>query len=283
MGVNEQGSLHGNRVIRSMFLRSDDVSFTNDIKLRKDHEINDRISNLTIEWLSGVIRIMPTELDHIRIVQKTSNRFPEDKLFYTDLFQDELRIIDGRKKKINIGFLPHHTVLEVYLPQQVWNSLQITAVGGQVNIGDIHVIKCKCQVTSGSATLSGQFRALHLEMTGSRVIGEKLTADDLYLHCTSSRIDLSGEISAINSHNKGRSIYIRSLIVPKSIHSITTGAKVTISIPDNDGFALQFTKVSGHFHSDFPFTSEGNRYVYLHGKRSYKAEVRGGTFSLLKQ
>ncbi|WP_211750302.1 DUF4097 family beta strand repeat-containing protein [Paenibacillus sp. Marseille-Q4541] len=259
------------------------MSNTSEFEIRKEQTITDSITHFMIDWLSDDIRIFSTDLDDIRIVQKASSKFPEGRLFHTDIKSDELRIVDGRKETIKIGFLFHRSLLEVYLPVKVWNSVRITTVGGGVYFNDISAVNCKCRITSGRAEISGHFKDLDLGIVGSSVTGENLIVDKLHINSTSSKLELSGDFLEIDSHNKGRGMTVRSGVVPEKISSVGTGAKVIISIPNNDGFVFKFKKLSGNFKSDFPLISEGKQYTYLHARRCYSAEVRGGEFSLRKQ
>lgn len=259
------------------------MPFTSDLSIQKDITIKEAIMNIMIDWLSDDIRILPTELTNIRIVQKASNKFPESRLFYTDIRSDELRIVDGRKEAIRIGFQFHRTILEIYLPEKVWNSVNLTTVGGRVYFKEVSAMNCKCRITSGRAELSGNVQELDLGIVGSSVSGENLIVNQLHINSTSSKLELTGEFTEIDSSNKGRGMAIWSRIAPERIRCVGTGARVIITIPDNDGFIFKFKKVSGHFKSDFPLLSEGKQYTYLQAKRSYSAEVRGGEFSLRKQ
>ena len=92
---------------------------------------------------------------------------------------------------------------------------------------------------------------LNLRLVGSNISGDGLDIRQLNISSTSSKVDLAGSISELMSHSTGRGITIRSDIVPERIHSVSTGALITVFIPDNDGFAFKFKKVSGSFKSDF--------------------------------
>ncbi|MBD7968229.1 hypothetical protein H9647_09150 [Paenibacillus sp. Sa2BVA9] len=220
------------------------MTFIRELIIQKDITIKDSIMNVVIDWLSDQVFIFTTELDDIRIVQKASNKFPESRLFNTDIRSDELRIVDGRKETIRIGVQFHRTILEVYLPGKVWNSVNLTTVGGRVYFKEVSAMNCKCQITSGKAELSGNIQELNLGIVGSSVTGEKLIVDKLHINSTSSKLELLGDFSVINSSNKGRGMVIRSGIVPERICSVGTGAKVIISIPENDGFVFKFDGLS---------------------------------------
>lgn len=254
----------------------------NGFEIQKEQIIRDSITDVTIDWLTDEIRILPSITDEIRIVQWINAKFPKGKIFQSETDYGELRIVDGRKRAFKIGFNFHRTVLEVYLPQKQWRSIKITTVGGVVEVNDINTILCKCRISSGRARLSGQMEELNLRLVGSNISGDDLDIKQLNISSTSSKVDFTGSISELMSHSTGRGITIRSDIVPERIHSVSTGALVTVFIPDNDGFAFKFKKMSGSFKSDFPLTSDGSQLLYHNGGRIYNAEVRGGLFRLLK-
>ena len=256
---------------------------TSGFEVRKEQIIKDPISNISIDWLTDDICIFPSENDGIRIVQRTNDKFPDTKLFYSEKNQQDLLIIDGRKRTMKIGFNFYRTRLEVYLPQKQWNSLSISTTGGQVKVKDLNVLHCKCQITSGKADLSGRMEELDLRTVGSKITGDHLDVGQLNINSTSSKVEITGKFVEIESRLTGRGITISSEIAPERIRSVSTGAQVMVSIPDNDGFEFKFKKLSGSFKCDFPLVSDGKHLIYLNGKRKYSSEVRGGQFTLRKR
>ncbi|MNM94858.1 hypothetical protein D3C81_1072770 [compost metagenome] len=249
---------------------------------RKELVFDGSISDLTIKWLADSLWILPSENDELRIVQKTTDKFPESKLFLAEKNHKELLIVDGRKQTFNIGFNVNHTILEAYLPRKRWNSLTITITGGQVSVKDLNADYCKCHITSGRANLSGQISELDLKLTGSNVTGDCLDVRELRLQSVSSKSEFSGMFNSIETRLIGNRAAITSDIIPERIHSVSTAAQVMVSIPDNDGFQINVKKRSGTIKSDFPLISDGKRLIYSSGKREYRAEVQGGQFTLCK-
>ncbi|MCM3783803.1 DUF4097 domain-containing protein [Neobacillus mesonae] len=252
------------------------------LDLRKEMVFDSSLTRITLDWLLDDVYIYPGDDDHIRILQKANQRFSEQKLFHAEQRGEELFIIDGRKQTFNIGLNVNRSQLDIIVPKKEFESIHITSAGGRVNFRNMNVNKCVIKNTSGKINVSGRIHELHLKVAGAGVTGEVLDVGKLRISSTSSKTDLSGSFNDIESHFTGSVLIISSLTAPERIHSVSTGASVRVTIPDNDGFSCRFKKLSGSFKSDFPVVSNGNDMIYLAAKRSYLAEVRGGQFILLK-
>ncbi|MMZ61950.1 hypothetical protein D1872_241280 [compost metagenome] len=253
-----------------------------ELGVRKEQLIEDAVTAISLEWLTGEIRILTSETNHVRIIQYTSSRFSEKKLVEVELQAEKLRIVDGRRKHSRIGFNFHTTVLEVYLPKKKLHSFSMHGVGSHVFIQDLEAELSTFRLASSHATISGKYDDCGIHAVGTHFTVEDSAISRLNLHSISSKVEISGEISQMNINATGRAIRILSAVLPTEIQSVSTGASVTVAIPDHDGFVLEFKKVSGQFKSDFPISSQGSNYIYKNGGCSYRAEVRGGRFFLQK-
>lgn len=251
--------------------------------LRKTEYIPVTTTDMMLDWLTGDIHIEPGDSDHIVIAQFADLKFPEKKLFqFQQAGKEMLFIVDGRKSFVNIGFNLRKTILKIQLPKMQFHSISIRHVGGQVTAQQLHTKKLHCSTTSGQARLSGYMEELILHATGSHVTGHELEIGKLELRAISSKIKLAGQFSSLNLIATGSNVAIPSSTAPAQINSISTGASVTVTLPENDGFVLQFKKRSGRFQSDFPLNPKEDTYTYKNGIHSYHAEVRGGSFTLRK-
>lgn len=251
--------------------------------LRKMEHIPCTATNIMLDWLTGDIHIEPSDSDHIVLTQLADRKFPKKKLFqFQQAGKEMLSIVDGRKSFVNIGFNLRKTILKIQLPGRQFHSISIRHVGGQVTAQQLHTKKLHCSTTSGQARLSGYMEELILHATGSHVTGHELEIGKLELRAISSKIKLAGQFSSLNLIATGSNVAIPSSTAPAQINSISTGASVTVTLPENDGFTLQFQKRSGRLHSDFPLIQKEDTCTYINSVRTYHAEVRGGSFTLRK-
>lgn len=255
----------------------------NGLSLRKKVNIEESVSSISLDWFSGEVKILASETDNVHIIQYGNNNFPEKKLAHTHVNSGVLSIVDGRKKGNLLGFNFQQALLEIYLPKKKIQSFTINGTGSHLFIQTLHTATAKIKLTSSRATISGNYDELELSAVGTTIVGEDADIGKLKLLATSSKADIDGKISNIDVNVIGRSAAISSKMVPKHIQSLSTGANVTVTIPDNEGFNFKFKKVSGHFKTDFALTSKDNSFTYKGGGEIYSAEVRGGKFSLQKE
>lgn len=254
----------------------------NEMLVRKKQIIEEAVTQLMIDWLPGEIHLVPGSTDGIEIVQWCPVLFPERRLFRVQHHGNSVKIKDGRKSWPGIAWNWRKTVLKIILPKHRLESLAITGVGMSVKINQLHADTCICNVTSGRAELSGKLQRLQLKAVASLVIAEGLEAEELALRATSSNIELSGGYSEVDAHVTGGKLALLSAIVPHCMDTLSTAAKLTFSIPDNDGFTLRSSKYSGSCSSNFSMSNRGSDMVYKDGSRIYSAKLRGGSYHLLR-
>lgn len=248
--------------------------------IHKQQRITESITDVSIDWLTGYVRVLPSDNHEIRIVQLTDGKFSEAKLFQYEVIDGRLSIVDGRKRAFKLGFHVNHTALEVYLPKVQLQSLMLITAGGHLEIRHLHIIFCRCRITSGSVKLSGTIDELELHTVGSPVNGESLICRKLHLRSTSSKINLSGSYSELDAQTSGRGLALSSSTMLTRIRSVSTAGSVVISIPENDGFKIRLKKWSGQYKNDFPMEKVHDSLVYKEGGNSFEAEIRGGSFAI---
>lgn len=144
--------------------------------------------------------------------------------------------------------------------------------------------RCYCKITSGSADISGVMKELELIAVASSISGNNLKAEKLDMQSGSTKVRLSGEFRHVQSRSTGRGMNLECLTMPESLHSVSTGEKISVTIPsDNEGFEIWLEERSGAFKSDFnlsPCNGNDKRLIYKKGKSSFNMDIRGGSFHL---
>ncbi|MBA9084215.1 hypothetical protein FHR92_000669 [Fontibacillus solani] len=178
--------------------------------LRKEQHIVDAVTAISLEWLTGEVRILASETDDVRIIQYTSNNFSDKKLVQIDLQAGMLRIADGRRRYSRIGFNINTTVLEVYLPKKKLHSFSMNGAGSHVFIQNLEAGLAKFRLTSSHATISGKYDKCEINAIGTHFAAEDIAIYKLNLRSTSSKIEIAGEIFQIHVNATGRGINIHS-------------------------------------------------------------------------
>ena len=112
--------------------------------------------------------------------------------------------------------------------------------------------------------------------------GRNVTAAVL-AQTSSGDVSLSGDICALKAASASGDLELDTQSFPQSLELSTKSGDCTVHIPDNDGFVLRYSTVSGELSSSFPLTAAGD--VLLHragraGEALYKDGGDGRMFVL---
>jgi hypothetical protein len=256
---------------------------SSELTLCKSIDIDQSICDIQVNWLSGDIRVLPSVDELIHVMQYADAWFSKRRLMQVNIRGNTLSIADGRKRRALVGINTGRTALEIYLPARVFDTIFLNSTGGQLQLNPFQANRCRCNITSGHVDLAGRMEELELHAVASVVKGQHLSADRLILQSTSAKIDITGEFRHLQYTTTGRGLNLDCLKMPESLHSVSTGAKVVVSIPDNEGFEILLKKRSGILKSDFdltPLHGDSNYLIHKIGKSEFKIDIRGGAFLL---
>lgn len=260
----------------------------------KEQVINDNISDITIDWISGYVTVHKSENDEIKIVQKALDIFPKEELFSYSVNRGKLNIKDERQDKPKKGITiinEKQTDLEVYIPEKEYNSINIngvssditaenlkakkvifntisgdinfsgifsninlTSVSGDIKSDNLRADKLSINTTSGDMNLSGEFTDVDIITISGDVKSSSLNAEKASLSSTSGDISISGKLTELDINTVSGNVEVRSSNMLKRIDSHSVSGDVTITIPENDGFTVNINKSSDRLKSDFALT-----------------------------
>ncbi|ETT30040.1 DUF4097 family beta strand repeat-containing protein [Paenibacillus sp. FSL K6-1122] len=246
-------------------------------------DIDQPIHDIQLNWLSGDIRVLPSVDELIHVIQFADAWFSKRRLMQVNIRGDALSIVDGRKRRGLVGINIARTALEIQLPDRIFDRILLNSTGGQLRLNRLLATRCQCKITSGSVDLSGRMDELELCALASIVKGQHLSADKFNLQSSSAKIDISGEFRHLQYTTTGRGLNMDCLKMPESLHSVSTGSKVVVSIPDNEGFRILLKRRSGALKSEFdltPLHGDSNCLIHKSGKSEFQVDIRGGAFHL---
>lgn len=256
---------------------------SSELAICKSIDIDQSIHDVKLNWLSGDIRVLPSVDELIHVIQYADAWFSKRRLMQVNIRGDTLSIVDGRKRRGLVGINIGRTTLEIQLPDRVFDRILLNSIGGQLQLNHLLATRCQCKITSGHVDLSGRMEELELCAVASVVKGQHLSADKLNLQSSSAKIDISGEFSHLQITTIGRELNMDCLKMPESMHSVSTGTKAVVSIPDNEGFRILLKRRSGALKSEFdltPLHGDSNDLIHKSGKSEFQVDIRGGAFHL---
>lgn len=227
---------------------SDAPSHTHTTDPAKEAAIADEITKLDISMISGKINVLKSPDATIRIAQYVTSPVPGDQLFISSVSGKTLTVTDGRNGfSFNWGLSNMASFeLDVYLPEKSFEEIKIKTTSGDADAQALLAKSFIFDTTSGDISLTGSF-------------------DNLDLDSTSGDFDFGGSAGVIKSSSVSGESELRCSTMPVSIRASSTSGGVSIGLPENDGFAATFHKVSGDFHCSFPTAQAAGAYLYKQG------------------
>lgn len=263
--------------------------YTGDTMERKSETISEDVKDIKIEWARGRVDVYESENDEIKVIQKAPSDMPENKLMKVTISGRRLSIIDDSAKKnrgnfsINIDINnPPKTYLEVYLPKRHFDKVSIDGVSCTIETPNLDVGDLEIDTVSGDISVSGTFDKIDMNAVNGQIRGEGITAKKIELDTVSGGIDVEGAFSDVSVTLVSGSSKIVSSTMLKSFESEGVSGSSTLTIPENDGFSVDFSKVSGSFKSDFDTIKSGNTYTYGDGSGDFSVDTVSGSVTIKK-
>lgn len=233
-----------------------------------EYTVKDDIENISIDWVSGDITVSVYDELYIKLEQYVSTAVTEDTKMSVLVTGKSLKISDNRSKRWNFLWFGnmYSTSIVVFLPQKVYNDIFINGVSSRIEITDISASEIKTHTVSGKINL------------------KNVSAPNLDMNVISGKLYAQGAFSDVDSQSVSGSVEIHSSTMLQRLRSNSVSGRVTVYIPENEGFSVRFSKVSGKLTSDFPFMTKGAKeYIYGNGAAQFSIDVVSGNCSIYKK
>ncbi|MFA5014918.1 MAG: DUF4097 family beta strand repeat-containing protein [Actinomycetota bacterium] len=223
------------------------------------------VNKISIDLTSTDINIISTKEEEIRVHfygEVSTNRKAELPSLVAYQSDDELRIEIISPKTIFIGISIWKTKMDIYIPEDSMEVLQIKTTSSDMNVTDLVIDEFAFNSTSGD------FR------------GESLFANDIKLECTSGDVNLnnySGDIFVdltsgdivLEDGNQNDNIEVSTTSGDvyieqedsSNINVRVTSGDIEINLSEDAQFYFKAKTTSGHIENTFPIkiTSSGRR------------------------
>ncbi len=213
------------------------------------------IRDISIDWVSGSITIMPGKNNRITISESevSSDKYKliwkqsGDKLViqYCEATWDILGI--------NLGTDINKDLVITVPADWICDSLEIDTASARVEITDLTIGEMEFDGASGSCYF------------------KNCTVDEIDLDTASGDVHFSGILNVLDCDAASASINLVVTNNPRRIDIDTASGDLDLTLPENCGFSVSLDTMSGDFTSDFPTTmTAGN---YLHGDGTCRINI----------
>ena len=242
------------------------------------------MDDITIQWDTGGVAILPGTDDNIQIIERSSKKLDASQWAEITQSGKNLKIVGGTKG--NFYFFFWHTPgssLEVRLPEDLYDSLRLQATSGTYEVRDLDFASLSLELTSGKLNVDrssvGDLK-LSMQSGQSRLIG--INAQTAAISSTSGSFQYEGSISrSLDAElTSGEQVYALEGQAPEELKLKMSSGSAAIELPANPGFRLSLGKTSGSFQADFLHTESGGTYIYGDGSNRYTANMTSGSLKI---
>ena len=247
-----------------------------------------KFNSVSISWHAGNVQVRPSDDGQMHLTQRS---YYKVRALDCDVVGDCLKIEESNDYGFFFfGFGSRSSDLELDLPSKQYSDFTLQMTSGNTEIDRITASAMSLKMTSGKLKADTvQAEKIQADITSGQMDVDHAKASSLWVEVTSGNADFNGSFSGIEGETTSGSVNVVADVVPDSLNANLTSGKVSVTIPDNDGFTLDYKKTSGDMKSDFDLmksiNDEGGRYTYKDGgtsRRNYSARLTSGTFELHK-
>lgn len=250
----------------------------------------DGIDSLIIAMKSGDLRISPSRDSHIHVTERSRADLRDDQRISFEQNENCLRISQGRNYVgfFMFGFGVINSDLDIELPPRLWQSITATGVmdtdiedlkcrtlgikstSGDINIQAIESESLTLESISGDIDISGNVDTLDIHTKSGDVDLRNMVVESLFLDKISGDCTFAGSLLSAAIKSKSGDTRIQTHTLPHNFSIDSVSGDIRLALPENDGFSIQYKRVSGSFKSDFNLMTSLN-------SRNGTAVYKGGS------
>lgn len=231
------------------------------------------IESISIVTVSDNVNLIPVDSDEVRAHYHGSYSTTNSD------YKPELVVEkNGSQLKIKINVKPNiihfsfrsDLKLDVYIPRQFDEDIEINSTSGEVTIETLNVDKFEylnisgnlnakrieaeevsMNTTSGEAKISGEFDKFKFTTISGNLTSQDFKAKKSTLNTTSGEIKLSGQPGDVSSKAISGNLNLNYSDFDNTIEANSASGKVEIWLPADAGFKVDYKTASGDVRCDF--------------------------------
>ena len=266
--------------------------------------LTDPIKHLEIQWLAGRVEIQCGDGDRVEFEETANRKLSDDLAMRWWLDGETLYIKFCNTGRWDIGDLKK--TLMVTLPRDLLlESAQISTISADIEAPELSAREIDWSTTSGSMTaqlfdtdqidartVSGTLdltsyadaKEVEADSTSGDISLDLGIVDDLDVGTVSGKIQIAAVKSAhteLESTSGTITLHLKEVSGACKIGSVS-GA-VTLSLPEDAHFSVEFKTVSGSFDSEIELRKEGETYLVGSGQNRFEIKTTSGSLDIRKE
>lgn len=200
----------------------------------------EEVSGLAISWASGDIDIQPADQDTVTVSEERSG----GGSMVVHHRGSELEIEAGESKWGLVFGKSNQKNLTVRVPRDwLCQSLEVKAAAADIRVDGLPITNVVLNTASGNCVFTD------------------CTVEKMQVNTASGDLDYSGVLKRLELKGASADCNLRLSDAPAAIGMNTASGDLNLTLPDNCGFTLDRSSLSGAFQSDFATTTENDKIV----------------------
>ena len=230
------------------------------------------VDSIQVDWLAGNVTVVPyeesnTNSDVVTFSEESNTQLDEDYEMRYKVEDGVLKIMFAKSNVKFIGiFKSLNKDLTIQLPADMTLSdVTIDTVSANINIENI---KAGNQID--------------LETVSGNIEGANITANNIDAETVSGKIRWTdGSFQSVDAESVSGAINASFATMPSDIKVETVSGSMTLGLPENEGFKVDYDKVSGDFDCEFNVKINKNMAMYKNGVNKIKMNTVSGDMNIL--
>lgn len=228
--------------------------------------ITEPINAIEVDWVSGKIEISVYDGDATEI---SENEISDEDYKLRYRVENGRLTVHSEKSGFSFGIISRpKKELTIKIPRTYAENLKeikISSTSADININGLTV--------SGSA---------ETDTVSGKVTAENLNTASLECDTVSGDITASGAIESFDLDSTSGSAQITTSVPLKKLETDTVSGNVTMTLPEDSGFTLEFDTVSGDLNCELPMANKNGKHICNDGSAKFEADSTSGDFTIKK-
>ena len=245
-------------------------------------EIDLDCTAMRIDWISGSVQIETYGGNTIKFYEESNTTDPDLQMRYK-YDNGTLNIHYARTGNFNLGVFDN-VIKKLYIQVPANTSLvvlSVDAVSAPIKINGLDAVNLKVDTTSGNVNIAHMSSdTIDINTVSGKIDLSDVKANYINLDSVSGNHNIKGEVERISSNTTSGEVNIICTKMLREADLDTVSGSMTIYLPENDGFKVNWDSVSGKFNCDFPITYQNSSATYGNGSASIKMNTVSGRMSI---
>jgi lia operon protein LiaG len=251
-----------------------------EMKQLQQQTVNDEVTSISIEWIAGGVHIKKAADGKLQLVEKSQFDLDMKQWAAVTVNNGKLTIKSRIKSVWNIfTFFTPSSYLELYLPEKLYERLDMESTSGEYIIENLQVEKLNVKATSGNFDIRGTTSEdLFIDVTSGNLKIDQVVTDSFHLKMTSGDTSFSGVVGeswkAVMTSGRIRANLLES--APTDLDVNMTSGLIEMTFVKEADFLVTVEKTSGLFNANWPGASSSSPYKYQSGRDDYRVSMTSG-------